>query len=117
MSYDVDFCDPVSGDVIELNDKHFMRGGTYVIGGSTELSLNITYNYSKNYAVHNFSIRDLNGQTALEAIPELERVVGLLGDDTDPDYWRATDGNAKRALISLLTMAKMRPDAKIKVFC
>lgn len=116
MSYYVDFCDPVSGEVIEINDKHFRCGENYVIGGSTALSFNITYNYSRNYAVHNFSIRDLKGKTALEAIPELERVIGLLGDDVDPDYWKATDGNAKRALISLLTMAKMRPDAVIKVF-
>lgn len=116
MSYDVDFCDPVSGDVIKLNDKHFMRGGAYAIGGSTKLSLNITYNYSNNYALHNFSIWELNGKTALEVIPELERVIELLGDDVDPDYWKATDGNAKRALISLLTMAKMRPDAVIKVW-
>lgn len=117
MSYDVYFCDPVSGKVIEINDKHFMRGGTYAIGGTTALSFNVTYNYSRNYEVHNFSIRDLNNKTALEAIPELERVIGLLGDDVAPDYWKATDGNAKRALISLLTMAKMRPDAIIKVFC
>ena len=54
--------------------------------------LNITFNYYKNYFPH-----------------------GLLGDDTDPDYWEPTDGNAKRALIQLRTMAKMRPDAVIKV--
>lgn len=117
MSYDVDFCDPVSGEVIELNDVHFMRGGTYAVGGSKALSFNITYNYSRNYAEHDFSIRDLNGKTALDVIPELERVIALLGDDVDDDYWKPTDGNAKRALIALLTMAKMRPDAVIKVFC
>lgn len=115
MSYDVYFCDPVSGEVIELNDVHFMRGGTYAINGSTVLSFNITFNYAENYAKHNFSIKDLIGKTALEVIPEMERVIGLLGDDVSDDYWEATDGNAKRALISLLTMAKIRPDAVIKV--
>ena len=76
---------------------------------------NITYNYARNYAKHNFSIKHLIDKTALEAIPELERVIALLGDDVDADYWKPTDGNAKRALISLLTMAKMRPDAVIEV--
>lgn len=115
MSYDLYFCDPVSREVIELNDAHFMRGGTYAVGGSKELHFNITYNYASNYAKHSFSIRNLVDKTALEAIPELERVIALLGNDVSDDYWEATDGNAKRALISLLTMAKMRPDAVIKV--
>ena len=29
---------------------------------------------------------------------------------TDDDYWTATEGNAKRPLLQLLAMAKMRPD-------
>ena len=115
MSYDVDFCDPVSKKVIELDDLHFMRGGTYAIGGTKELTLNITYNYSENYSKHNFSINDLDGKTALDVIPELERVIALLGDDVSDNYWDATDGNAKKALIQLLTMCRMRPDALIGV--
>ena len=115
MSYDVDFCDPVSGEVIRIDEPHFMRGGTYAVGGSTALSLNITSNYYKNYSPHSFDIKDLDGKTALEVIPELDLVIGLLSDETDPDYWKPVDGNAKRALIQLRTMAKMRPDAVIKV--
>ena len=117
MSYDIYFTDPVSRKTIELNDVHFMRGGTYAVGGTKDLHFNITYNYARNYAKHNFSIEDLIDKTALEAIPELKRVIALLGDDVSDDYWEATDGNAKRALISLLTMAKMRPDAVIEVDC
>lgn len=115
MSYGVYFTDPVSRDVIELKDVHFMRGGTYAVGGTKELYLNITYNYATNYAKHSFSIRDLQGKTALESITELERVIPLLGDEVSDNYWDATDGNAKRALISLLTMAKIRPDAIIEI--
>ena len=115
MSYDVDFCDPVSKKVIELDEPHFMRGGTYAIGGTKELTLNITYNYSQNYGEHDFSIRDLDGKTALDIIPTLERVISELKDDVSSNYWDATDGNAKKALIQLLTMAKMRPDAVIDV--
>ena len=115
MSYDIYFCDPVSRETIELDDVHFMRGGTYAAGGTKELHFNITFNYAQNYAKHNFSVEALIGKTALEAIPELERVIALLGDDVDDNYWKPTDGNAKRALIALLTMAKMRPDAVIEV--
>ena len=115
MSYDVDFCDPVSKKVIELDEPHFMRGGTYAIGGTKELTLNITFNYSENYSKHNFSIKDLDGKTALDVIPTLERVISELKDDVSSNYWDATDGNAKKALIQLLTMAKMRPDAVIDV--
>lgn len=117
MSYDVYFCDPVSGEHIELDEPHFMHGGTYAVGGTKELWLNITYNYAKNYSPHEFNIRDsLDGKTAVDVIPELDRVIELLGDETDPDdYWQPVDGNAKRALIQLRTMAKMRPDAVIKV--
>ena len=115
MSYDIYFCDPVSKKRIELESPHFMRGGTYAIGGTTEMWLNVTYNYAKNYAPHKFSIRDLDGKTALDVMPELERVIAALGDDVSSNYWEATDGNAKRALVQLLTLAKMRPDAVIEV--
>ena len=115
MSYDVNFCDPVSKETILLDEPHFMRGGTYCVGGTQEMWLNITYNYYKNYAPHGFSINDLDGKTALEVIPELERVIAALSDETDPDYWKPTDGNAKRPLKQLLVMAKMRPDAIIRV--
>ena len=115
MSYDVYFRDPVSGKTIELEEPHFMHGGTYQVGGTREMWLNITYNYAKNYAPHKFNVRDLDGKTALDVIPELARVISKLGDDTDPDYWQPTDGNAKRALKQLMTMARMRPDAVIGV--
>ena len=115
MSYDVFFRDPVSGETIRTEEPHFMRGGTYKVNGDCELYLNVTYNYAKNYSPHGFSIRDLHRRPAYTVIPELERVIALLGNDCSPDYWNPVDGNAKRALIILLTMAKMRPDAIIEV--
>ena len=44
MSYDVSLIDPISKKVIETDSKHFMFGGNECIGGTKELSLNITYN-------------------------------------------------------------------------
>ena len=49
MSYDIELKDPVTKETIEIAEPHFMRGGTYAIGGTHELWLNITYNYSHYY--------------------------------------------------------------------
>ncbi len=46
MSYDIDLVDPVSGERLEAEEPHQMRGGTYAMGGTRELSLNMTYNYA-----------------------------------------------------------------------
>ena len=34
MSYDINLLDPISKEIIEINDAHFLRGGTYKMGGS-----------------------------------------------------------------------------------
>mgnify|MGYP003082045582 CR=1 FL=1 len=123
MSYDIDLLDPITKKVIEIKDAHFLRGGTYKMGGSTELSLNVTYNYSKilhqvlqpktTPSEFKSGIRSLYGMTALEATPILETAISTLKDDVDEDYWKPTEGNTKKALNNLLTMCKMRPDAII----
>ena len=43
-------CDPVTKEVLRLDTPHQLYGGTHAIGGTTELWLNITYNYSKHYS-------------------------------------------------------------------
>ena len=50
------------------------------------------------------------GMTGAESIPVLEAAAAKLSDDVSEDYWEATEGNAKRALLQLLAMARMRPD-------
>ena len=123
MSYDINLLDPIAKKVIEINDAHFLRGGTYKMGGSKELTLNITYNYSEilhhviqpkqTPSEYETGIRSLYGMTAIEVIPILETAISPLKDNVDEDYWKATEGNVKRALNNLLTMCKMRPDAII----
>lgn len=114
MSYDITLNDPVTNEPIQINDAHFMRGGTYQMGGCTELWLNITWNYSEFYYREDVfgekGIRTIYGMTGLESIPVLEKAINALGNDVSDDYWEATEGNAKRPLTQLLTMAKMRPD-------
>jgi len=112
MSYDIELLDPVTKESIELDVPHHMRGGTYAMGGTTRAHLNVTYNYARHYgSVGPEGIRTIYGKTGAESIPMLEGAAAKLGDDTDPDYWKATEGNAKRALLQLAALAKMRPDA------
>ena len=114
MIYDISLKDPVTRETIEISDPHFMQGGTYALGGTTALWLNVTYNYGKIFrrpeVLGEEGIRSIYGLTGAESIPVLQNAIANLGDDTDPDYWEATDGNAKRPLYQLLAMAQLRPD-------
>ena len=131
MSYDIYLVDPVTRETLELPEPHFMRGGTYSVGGDTRAHLNVTYNYSKYfYRVFDelpiprphapawlvaedepvTGIRTIYGLSGAESLPVLDRAIALLGDEVDPDYWEPTEGNAKRALIQLRALATMRPD-------
>lgn len=49
MSYDIWLKDRLTGETLEVNNNHFMTGGTYAVGGTKELWLNITYNYAHYY--------------------------------------------------------------------
>ena len=101
MSYDISLKDPVTKETIEITEPHFMRGGTYRVGGTTELWLNITYNYSHYYYeatdkdprfAHDevscyyadgtkgpieteYGIRGIYGKTGAESIPMLEDMI------------------------------------------
>lgn len=113
MSYDINLKDPVTKEVIELDSPHQLKGGTYALGGTTEASLNITYNYSEYYYkyIHNeMGIRYIYGLTGALSIPILETAIEILGDDVSEDYWEATEGNAKQALLQLVALAQLIPD-------
>jgi len=112
MSYDLDLVDPVTEEVLVLDTPHHMRGGTYAVGGSHELSLNITYNYVKIFreVLGDEGIRSIYGLTGAESIIVLESAAEKLKDDKSKDYWEATEGNAKAAMLQLAALAKMRPD-------
>jgi hypothetical protein len=123
MSYDLGLHDPVTGNRLEADAPHQMRGGTYALGGTKDLWLNCTYNYGKHFyrvfpqtdeliGGEAKGIRWLYGKTGAEAIPVLEKAIADVGDDGDEstDYWDATTNNVKRALHSLLAMSRLRPD-------
>ena len=112
MSYDLYLNDPVTGERLQLDSPHYIVDGIYEAGGSRELWLNITYNYGKHYyrVMGEDGIRTIYGKTGAEAIPILEAAAAQLGDGGEEDYWQPTEGNAKRALLQLVALSKMRPD-------
>lgn len=113
MSYDIELRHTVTGDTLQLDEPHHMRGGTYQVGGTTDANLNITYNYSRHFVAafeDERGIRCIYGMTGAESIPVLKAAAGKLGSDVDEDYWKPTEGNAKAAIMQLLALARMRPD-------
>ena len=113
MSYDIYLRNPETGDTIIFDESHQISGGTYQVGGSTEAWLNITYNYAKHFynVFGDKGIRFFYGMTARDSIPHLQEGIALLGNDVSSNYWEPTEGNAKKALIQMLSLALMAPDA------
>ena len=112
MSYDISLHDPVTHEVMCADSPHDMRGGIYCAGGTDELWLNVTYNYAPHFkrVLGERGIRSIYGMTGAESIPVLEDAASKLADDASDDYWEPTEGNAKRALLQLAAMARLRPD-------
>lgn len=112
MGYDLRLCDANSGVTLEVDQPHSYCGGTYAIGGTTECWLSVTYNYYGIFrrVLGNDGIEALYGLTGGESIPLLEQAISQLQGEPDKNYWRATDGNARRALEDLLGLAHLRPE-------
>jgi hypothetical protein len=113
VSYDIILTDAVSGETLTTDAKHALRGGTYELGGTNRLWLNVTYNYAPHFRRvldAEKGIRRLYGMTGAASIPVLQQAIAQLADDVDDDYWKATEGNAKAALADLLALAQLRPD-------
>lgn len=81
MSYDIYLCDHVTEEHLTVTEPHQMRGGLYAIGGTTELWLNVTYNYSRYYYEANEKgIRAIYGTSGAESIPILESMIKAIED-------------------------------------
>ena len=134
MSYDISLCDPVTHEPLEADVPHQIAGGTYAVGGTRELWLNITYNYARWYYKDGIfpkkdgeirGIRTIYGMNGAESIPVLRNAIcaleGLAENISDAEreeyeshgatgYWLPTRENAIKPLYSLLAFAQMRPD-------
>ena len=125
MSYDIYLRDPVTKRVIELDEPHFMRGGTYAIGGTKELWMNITYNYGHYYyeATENdprfahdevsayyadgtqgpirteYGIRGIYGKTGADSIPMIQDMISRIEEKYKKDgEWIDTEREKQRCL-------------------
>ena len=124
MSYDFKFVK--NGEVCRLpfSTPH---GGTYCIDPEyNEAKLNMTYNYHKimfDLGITAYRHKDdpkgiyvIEGKKASSIAKKLAEVIPKLKDEVDPDYWKPTEGNVKKALSNLLLMAvSVPPDAKCEV--
>jgi len=111
MSYDIQLTDPETGDTITLDHRHNLKGGTYCLGGASQAWLNVTYNYSEHFyrVLGGKGIRTIYGMTGEESIPILKKASSKLGNDVHHDYWEPTEGNARKALLDLVQLAKAAP--------
>ena len=107
MSYDLSLVNPTTHEVLQHARGHSLRGGTYALGGTNALELNVTYNYSEHFyrVLGPEGIRTIYGMTGLESLPLLAAAAAALGSDRDEDYWKPTEGNAQKALLDLAQLA------------
>ena len=126
MSYDISLVDPVTKEPLHCEQPHMIRGGTYAIGGTTELWLNITYNYAHYYYeatdgdprfAHDkvlcyyedgskgpieteYGIRGIYGKTGAESIPMLRDMIDRITAKYKPDSqnWISTKRKKQRVL-------------------
>ena len=128
MSYDISLTDPCTHEVLCMDEPHHMKGGNYVVGGTDEMWLNVTYNYSRWYYKvfpDDKGIRAIYGLSGAESIPILRKAISDLEAMTEDisakerrqcetqectGYWLPTRVNAIKPLYSLLAFAQMRPD-------
>lgn len=108
-----------NGDDLATVERH-EDGGTYVVGGTTEAHLNVTWNYGE--VIYRMGLFDgaglkefLHGKQAADVIPALEDAVKRLGTFRYRDYWAPTPGNTGYALNILLIWARQHPTAVFEV--
>jgi len=116
MSYDCSLLDPDTKEVLEVSFITGVNGGTQVMGGTNRLWLNVTYNYTdslrKAFEVETglWSLKDVTAKASRQVLMD---AIGRLSGEPDDDYWKDTEGNARHALIGLLTLSMHAPDEAI----
>lgn len=111
MSYDIYLVDPRTHSILESDEPHDIAGGTFEGGGTRDAWLNVTYNYAPIFrrVLGEAGIRAIYGMTAEGSVPVLLAAADRLKDDKTGNYWDATEGNARRALLDLVELARMFP--------
>lgn len=110
MSYGVYIVDK-EGHVLHDHSPRVSLGGTYNVN-SCLAEFNITYNYSGIIAAalqKDSGLRSLDGQLCMNTINDLVNAILVLDQNVHEDYWVATEGNVRIALVQLLNMAVNNP--------
>ena len=101
------------GKTIKAKDKFLEQGANYVVDGTHFLEFSITYNYAlffKKVFPKEQGLYWLQGKTIKQTKKKLEKAISLLNAASESsNYWEATEGNARKALVSLYKMAKLAP--------
>ena len=108
----------ISGCVIEVATPHQMFGSTITMDCGTgepstrRLELDFTSNYGRHFkrVFGEEGMWSIRGLTGADAAPVLEFAARRLKDNTHPDHWKPTQGNAKQILLKMAAMSRMRPD-------
>lgn len=106
------FCKIVNEDSTAYRVNSLPIGSLQILNPSypEEAFITITSNYKKiAESVLEGGIRGLNGKSVDDTIDGLRAAIRKLGDDFDPDYWKATEGNVKLALQGLVMLAVQCP--------
>lgn len=118
MSYDIYIFKRGSNsdDYLYLKSSHTLGGGTQAIGGTDRAWLNVTYNYAPVFkeCFHNSNgIHFIEEQSVKETLPKLEEGAKYLEEKypiteiPTEDYWKPTPLNVKKAILNLITIAKL----------
>ena len=102
MSYDLYLVDPVTKETLHLEEPHHMFGGTYQPGGTTEMWINITYNYAsifrKDHVLGPRGIERIENLSGAESMPLLENAIRNLGNDVNTAGCSCREHTRKPAL-------------------
>lgn len=105
MSHSLDLYKPEHTLVVDGETYHF---GEEHLGSVYH---GVTFNYYKilSRVLGDSGITSIYGLTGKQSIPILEQAISQLGNDVNPDYFVATEGNVKKQLQELLEYAKIYP--------
>ena len=125
MSYDISLVDPVTKETLHTKVNHDMRGGMYAMGVTTELWLNITWNYAHYYYeatdgdprfAHDeisayyadgttgpvkteYGIRGIYGKTGAESIPMLKDLIERIESNYKDENGEWKSARRKRRVV------------------
>ena len=112
MGYDISLVD---FDGYPVKVERHSEGGYMIVGGNTDATISITYNYSKYFYETidgKEGIRWLYDRPAHECYHTLRAAIKVLGTYRDEDYWESTPGNAGYILSILLKWADQYPNTR-----